>query len=121
MHELAVCQALISQVRDIALERGATGVSGIRVALGPLSGVEPALLQSAYTLARAGTLASDAALTIVVPPLRVRCRQCGAESQARPNRLLCPACGSHDTRILSGDEMILESLSLTFSGAVSHV
>lgn len=121
MHELFICQALILQTQDIARQRGATGVTGITIELGPLSGVEPALLQSAYTLARAGTLAWNALLTIDVPPLRVRCRQCGHETEVRPNRLLCNDCGSFRTEVISGDEMILKSLALTFSGEASYV
>ena len=46
-------------------------------------------------------------------PVRVRCEQCGAETDALPNRLLCGACGDFRTQLLSGDEMLLASLELT--------
>ena len=45
-------------------------------------------------------------------PVRVRCTQCGAESPARPNRLLCASCGDYRTRLISGDEMLLANLEL---------
>jgi hydrogenase nickel incorporation protein HypA/HybF len=44
--------------------------------------------------------------------VRVRCEQCGAESEASPNRLLCGACGDYHTRLLSGDELLLVSVEL---------
>jgi hydrogenase nickel incorporation protein HypA/HybF len=46
-------------------------------------------------------------------PVRVRCDDCGADTQAAPNRLLCEDCGSWRTRLVSGDEMLLANLELT--------
>jgi hydrogenase nickel incorporation protein HypA/HybF len=112
MHELAVCQGLISQVSRIAAEHDARAVARIVVRIGPLSGVEAPLLQQAYTLARAGTVAEDAELVTEALPVRVRCEQCGAETDATVNRLVCGSCGDWHTRLLSGDEMILASVEL---------
>ncbi len=56
MHELAICQAVVSQVEDIAGQQTAW-VRQVRVGVGPLSGIEPRLLESAYPLACAGTRA----------------------------------------------------------------
>jgi hydrogenase nickel incorporation protein HypA/HybF len=112
MHELSVCQALIGQVERIAHENGASRVEEIVVHIGPLSGVEAQLLEQAYTIARAGTMAEGAALRIVATPVRVRCRACGAESEAQPNRLLCGVCGEWRTDLVAGDEMVLASVAL---------
>jgi hydrogenase nickel incorporation protein HypA/HybF len=112
MHELAVCQALIDQVQAIAIENGASRVAVVHVQLGPLSGVEPDLLRQAYPLACTGTSAEDSELKIVVIPVRVRCRVCGAESDATPNRLVCGRCSTWQTELISGDEMLLASIEL---------
>ena len=55
MHELAVCQALIDQVAQLAHDRGARRVLSITVSVGALSGTEARLLEHAYPLAAAGT------------------------------------------------------------------
>ena len=112
MHELSVCQALLRQVETIAQEHEASGVEKIVLRIGPLAGVEPRLLQDAFPIARAGTVADGAKLVIEALPLRVRCDSCGAESDAAPNRLLCGACGDWHTRVISGDEMLLASVEL---------
>lgn len=111
MHELAICQALIATVEDIARPRDAR-VSEIHVAIGPLSGIEPRLLMAAFPLACAGTAAEGSTLAIAQTELRVRCRNCGAESAAAPNRLLCGACGDWRTDLVSGDEMLLLRVEL---------
>ncbi len=112
MHELAVSQSLLREVQRVAQAHAAVSVSRVLVQIGPLSGVEPSLLREAFPLAAAGTLAERAELVIETVPLRVRCETCGAESEARPNRLLCGACGGWHTRLLSGDELLLASVEL---------
>ena len=112
MHELAICQSLMEQVENIALERNAQSVTLIVIAIGPLSGVEAPLLKNAYPLACVGTVAEDAELVIDQLPIRVKCMQCGSESEALPNKLICKKCGDWRTELLSGDEMILMSVEL---------
>jgi hydrogenase nickel incorporation protein HypA/HybF len=112
MHELSVCLSLLREVERIARENNAGRVTRISVTVGPLSGVEPDLLQNAYPLAVAGTLAEDAEFRIDVSEIVVKCTQCGAESPAKANRLLCGACGDYRTNLVSGDEMVLQSLEL---------
>lgn len=112
MHELAVCQGMLSQVMDIVRQQQARTVTRILVQIGPLSGVEPSLLAQAFPIASAGTPAAGARLVLESLPVRVRCEQCGAESDALPNRLLCGACGDYHTRLLSGDELLLASVEL---------
>lgn len=113
MHELSVCLALLDQVQSIAREHGATGVERIVLRVGPLSGIEPPLLENSYPLAAAGTIAEAAVLDIESTPVHVRCDECGAESAAHPNRLLCGHCGGFRTHLISGDEMLLANLELT--------
>lgn len=112
MHELSVCQALVLQVERIALEQQAQ-VCSITVGIGPLSGVEPALLEQAYPLAVAGTCLSAARLVIDSLPVRVHCRSCLKDTVAAPNRMLCAECGDWRTELLSGDELLLSSVELS--------
>ena len=111
MHELAVCQALIAQVEAIARREDAF-VRMVRVGIGPLSGVESKLLADAYPLACAGTVAEGSQLAIEDIALRVRCRDCGAETDAAPNRLLCGDCGAWRTEVIAGDEALLLRVEL---------
>ncbi|MCG6897921.1 MAG: hydrogenase maturation nickel metallochaperone HypA [Thiocapsa sp.] len=115
MHELSICQALLDQLGRIAAEQGAIRVERIVLRVGPLSGVEAPLLEHAYPLAAAGTVAEAAELVIEPAPIRVACSTCGAETDATPSRLLCGSCGSFKTRLISGDELLLASVELTLA------
>jgi len=117
MHELSVCAALLDQVARLAGEHGASAVSKVSLRVGPLSGIEPALLRAAYLEARRGTAAHAAELVIEAVPLRVACLRCGAQGEASLARLDCARCGSAHTRLLSGDEMLLDGVDLVFHGS----
>lgn len=112
MHELAVCNELLNQVRATAVQRAARSVGRITVRVGALSGVEPDLLEHAFTIARAGDYTGNATLVVETTPVRVRCRACGHENEAAPNRLLCGGCGAYTVDLISGDELLLASIEL---------
>ena len=112
MHELAVCQALMEQVESIAAKEHAEQVVSIHLGIGPLSGVEPGLLEQAFYVARAGTVADHADLVIESMAVRVNCKQCGQTTEALPNRLLCGHCGDWRTSLVQGDELQLQHLEL---------
>ena len=123
MHELAVAQALVEQVDAVidqhrahhdndASSSDAWRATAIRVRIGPLAGVVPELLASAFPLAATGSRMEHAELEFVHAPIRVRCRTCGLDTEAAMNRLLCGACGDWHTQVISGDELLLESVEL---------
>ena len=112
MHELAIAEALIEQAEEIRRANGARRVRAVRLLVGPLSGVVPALLESAFPLAAAGTALEGATLDCIATPIRVRCQTCAAQTEAHLNALVCGACGDWRTQIISGDALILERLEL---------
>jgi len=112
MHELSIAQALIEQVDAQARRHGAGAVGRVVVRIGVLSGVEPALLATAFPLAAAGSVAASAELVLEPLPARGRCTACSAEFDAPASRLVCPHCGEWRTELLAGDELILASLEL---------
>lgn len=112
MHELSVCLSLLGQLERIAAEQQSTAVTRLELGVGPLSGIEPALLRQAFPLAVAGTIAEGAVLDIVTTAVRVRCTICEAESDTRPNKLVCRSCGDFRTRVIRGDELLLNRVEL---------
>ena len=109
MHELSVCQGLLRQL--VPLAEGHEGVlSQVVVRIGPLSGVEPALLKEAFLIARQGSIAEQAEVVIEITPLQVVCKACGEQSDVTSNDLRCRHCGHQQTQLISGDELLLVSI-----------
>jgi len=112
VHELSVAQALVEQVEAVIHQNHGQSATLIRVRIGPLAGVVPDLLASAFPLAAAGSRLEHAELEFAHAPITVRCQTCGAETEATVNRLICGACGDYHTRLLSGDELLLAQVEL---------
>jgi hydrogenase nickel incorporation protein HypA/HybF len=112
VHELSICGALLTQVAEIALSRNAQAVARITIELGPLSGVEPSLLSSAFAIMRLGSIAADAELLIEVTGVSVRCLACGAQTETVANRLVCGMCGGFRTQVIAGDELRLRRIEM---------
>lgn len=119
MHELSLCQNLLEQLTDLAQRHAAVAVARVEIQVGALSGVEAGLLQSAFGLAKAGTVADAAELITEVTTPRIVCLACGRESETAVNRLCCPACASLDTRLLRGHELILARVELVQADAAT--
>lgn len=116
MHELSICQNMITRINDIAGQHCATRVTKVTLRIGPLAGVEPQLLMQAFPLASAGTVADKATLVIESLPVKVFCSVCSMESEASINNLTCRACGENQTYLISGSEMLLADLELATGG-----
>ena len=112
MHELSLCQDIMDQLQELARRHNAASVSRVEVQIGVLSGVEPQLLEQAFQFAQAGTIAQDARLVTEVVPACVACLECDAETVASANDLRCAVCGSPQTRLVKGHELILARVEL---------
>ena len=111
MHEFSICQSMLKQIQTVAVQHNAQHVSRVCVQIGPLSGVEPHLLVQAFSLVSADTIAEGAQLVVENSAVRIECRSCGKQSNARVNHLVCGQCGDWHTRLVSGDEMLKQILN----------
>ena len=111
MHERSLVRALLKQVERIRRQHDAARVSEVRVEVGPLAGVEPLLLATAFEqLTGSGSL-RDARLVIDEVTLLGECRSCSHVFELNDFVFRCPRCG-HNVRVTRGDEFQLVSVSL---------
>lgn len=110
MHEYSLAIALVELASREARARGASTVHRVTVRIGPLSGVEPDLLKTAYGLLRAGTLCAEAELGLAVENVVWRCEACG-EVLVPGTALCCPDCGL-PARLAGGDALVLERIEM---------
>ncbi len=97
MHELSTCQSIIEQVTEISRQNNAQSVTKIILQIGPLSGVEAPLLERAFPIASAGSIAQDAILETQILAIKIHCNLCGNENKADISKLICSACGAWQT------------------------
>ncbi|MCM2369700.1 hydrogenase maturation nickel metallochaperone HypA/HybF [Aporhodopirellula aestuarii] len=112
MHEMSLVRSLIRQVDLIAAENGGGSVREVSVEIGPLSGVESELVQSAFDQVIAESHESPMTLTIRETPLVVHCLQCEDDCEIDNFIFRCLRCGSGHVRVIRGDEFRIASITL---------
>lgn len=117
MHEESLIRSLLRQVEELAQQHHAIAVEDIEVEVGPLSGVEPLLLQDAFERLRAESLWPRAELSVQQVGLDIRCRNCETESQLQDFRFVCHECGSTSLQIVRGDAFRLLNVRLQIDDA----
>jgi len=80
MHELSVALSLIDALTESLGTHPDVRIEVIHLKIGPLSGVIEPALRSAFEIAAVGTIAEGAILAIQVPPIVLRCEECGQET-----------------------------------------
>ena len=112
MHELSIAESIIELSVAKAREQNACSVQKVKVRLGEFTTVAREALESAFEVARAGTLAASAQLEIEIVPMVTRCVSCGpVNDPAREVCLICARCGL-PLEILAGAELQLEYVDL---------
>ena len=109
MHEYSLVRAMADQVEQHARANNASSVRRVAVRIGALSGVEPELFATAFTLCREGILA-EAELDIRRSEAAWECPKCSASIPAGAV-LRCTAC-AEPARLVTGDEIVLEQIEM---------
>jgi len=110
MHEYSLARSLIENVEREARARGALRVHRVVVRIGPLAGVEPDLLATAFGHLRDRTLCDGATLVLAGEDVVWRCDACG-QSLTPGAVLCCPGCGL-PARLAGGDALLLERIEM---------
>lgn len=112
MHEESLVRSLLRQVESIAVEHHAVQITKIEVEIGPLSGVEPLLVASAFERVAPSTVCAAAALSISEVALGAVCDSCGVEFELAELSFRCPDCQAQNIRIVRGDQFRLMNVIL---------
>ncbi|PQO43945.1 hydrogenase maturation nickel metallochaperone HypA [Blastopirellula marina] len=117
MHERSLAQALLTQIGEYAAPFDAPKLATIRLSVGVFSGIEPDLFLMALEELLAESVYRGAQVEMNVVSLEAECPDCGRQFAVVSFSFTCPGCGCQRTRILRGEELVLESLVL--KGAAS--
>ena len=113
MHETSLIRTLIAQVGELLAPHDRPALRRVRIQIGPLSCVEPALLVSAWEQQCGSGAFPAATLEIDEVPLVACCDTCTARLPKPVHfQFRCPNCGSVETKVVSGDGVVLHSLEI---------
>jgi hydrogenase nickel incorporation protein HypA/HybF len=107
MHEFGLCDGIVEAVQKRANGRP---VARVCVQVGVLHRVGVDAFRHAFSHAAEGAEAENAALDLVIMPVRAVCRTCQAETDGDDIVMVCPKCNGVDLDLTGGDELVLESV-----------
>lgn len=112
MHEESLMRSLLRQVDELAQQHSAVAVEEIEVEIGPLSGVEPLLIEEAFQRLKESISWPGLELCIRQVGLDVQCNDCLRETQLPDFRFVCAHCASTSLQIIRGDAFRLLTVKL---------
>ncbi|MBP5296652.1 MAG: hydrogenase maturation nickel metallochaperone HypA [Bacteriovoracaceae bacterium] len=115
MHELAIATSLIEQVTARAQALGAVKVKTVTIKVGEYSGVCTESLLFAYEPLAEGTLLEGSQLIIQTAPFILYCPQCQKQWHPAQFRRSCEQCSSRAVEIVSGRELDLVNMEVTYT------
>ena len=111
MHELGIVYHIIRDVENVARANGAGHVSSVTLLLGEVSGVVPDLLLDAWRWAADKKPITEGAELVVEPVEAVtHCEACGRDYGTVEHGKTCPHCGSGETYLLQGQEVMIKQI-----------
>ncbi len=118
MHEFSTAVSIVEAVKRTAKSHGATKVVKITLQIGQFSMLNHDQLIFGIEIASKNSIVEGAETSIEPLTTRIRCRQCGAESdvtQEGPlyeilSSLTCSKCNTKDVEIIQGRECIIKDI-----------
>ena len=105
MHELGIVYHIIRDVENVARANGVSRVSSVTLLLGEVSGVVPDLLLDAWRWAADKKSIAQGAELLVT-----HCEACGRDYATVEHGKTCPHCGSGETYLLQGQEVMIKQI-----------
>ena len=112
MHERSVVRNLIQQIEQTRDARQLGQLVKVRLAIGEFSGIEPALLATAFEEEALMHWGRTIQLDMELIPLQARCHSCNTTFRVECSRFLCPVCACAQVDLISGEELQLVSLTV---------
>ena len=115
MHELGIVVKVLEQVDAAAEEYRAEKILKVTMEVGEVSTIIPDLFTDAFDWAKKKTrFAQDAELEMIIIEGRTYCKSCGETYRTTEHGKKCPHCGSYETHLLTGDQVIIKDIGAVF-------
>ena len=120
MHELGIVVKVLEQVDEAAAQYHAQKILKVTMEVGEVSTIVPDLFTDAFNWAKKKTrFAQEAELEMIIIEGRTYCRACGETYRTTEFGKTCPHCGSDDTYLLTGDQVVIKDIAAVFDGGAA--
>ena len=116
MHELGIVVKVLEQEDAAAEEYRTEKILKVTMEVGEVSSIVPDLFTDAFDWAKKKTrFAQEAELEMIIIEGRTYCKSCGETYKTTEHGKRCPYCGSYETYLLTGDQVIIKDVAAVFA------
>lgn len=112
MHELSIAKNILEIVRDSVDEKELKNIDKVILKIGEFSGVISDSLLFSLEAISADTELKNVSYEMKKIPFIIKCNNCANEVNNELGIIKCPLCGSVDTEIISGNELLISEIIL---------
>lgn len=112
MHEMSLCEGIVQILETESARQHFSKVKTVWLEIGALAGVEIAALRFGFEVVSRHTLADGAKLEIIELPAQAWCMGCSQSVTIKQRYDACPACGSYQLQVTSGDALRIKELEV---------
>ncbi len=112
MHELSIAKNIIEIIKESVEEKDLKTIEKVVLKVGELSGVVPDSLMFSLEAISTGTELESARYEMMRIPFAIKCKVCSNKSDNELGNIKCPVCGSKDTEVVSGNELLISEIIL---------
>jgi hydrogenase nickel incorporation protein HypA/HybF len=110
MHELKIIQDIFPLIEKAAQDNQLKSITKVTLSVGKLHQIQNKFLHFAFTTIAQDTIATTAELVIKTVPVTIFCLECRKRFTVQDNIYLCPKCNNTNFELLTGKEIVLESI-----------
>ena len=116
MHELGVVFHCIKQINEIAKENKVKKINSVTMQIGEVSTVIPHLFEDCWNWAiKKEPVLENSKLIIEVIDAVTHCEACNKDYPTVAHGKICPHCGSPNTFLLQGNEILIKQIEIVDS------
>jgi len=112
MHELAIATELFKQVEKIIKDENLNRVISIKLKTGKFHQIVPEAFDFAMEVITKGTKVEGVKMIYNEVPITIKCNQCHIQNEVKDFYFVCEKCGLSDVEIISGNELMFESMEV---------
>lgn len=112
MHELSIAKNIIDILDENLTIDQRCKVKTVRIKVGKLTNIMVDSLLFGFEALTKETDFEGVILEIEQLPLRIKCKNCGKETELDDFAFSCPVCQGSDIQIISGQELIVKEIEL---------
>ncbi len=111
MHELGIVMHIVDEVEEVARQNEVEKVLRLNLEIGEVSTIVPELFADCFEWAKKRTdYLKETELNMIIIEGRSYCRDCKKTYRTTEYAKKCPYCGSEDTYLVTGNEVIIKDI-----------